>query len=121
MDDLETTLWELEKRFWLDGADFYESRLASGAVMVLPYPALLMDRDAAISAIRDAPRWTEVEFSDGSLRRQGGAAVLAYRARAWRGDGAPYRAACASTYVEDDGRWVMLSHSQQALGEAGDA
>ncbi|GGL74181.1 nuclear transport factor 2 family protein [Wenxinia marina] len=119
MTDLETTLWESEKSFWMEGADFYESRLADGALMVLPYPVGLMRRDAAIDAIRQAPRWGGVELSDRAVTRRGATAVLSYRATGWRdGDGVPYRALCASTYVEDDdGTWLMLAHNQQALGE----
>ena len=110
-------LWQLEKRFWLDGAEFYEARLADGAVLVLPFPAGLMGRDSAIDAIRQAPRWQEVVFHGTGETRRGGTAVLSYRAEAWRaGDETPYRAVCASTYVEDKGTWLMMSHSQQAEG-----
>ena len=118
MTDTQDALWELEKRFWLDGADFYEARLADGAVMVLPYPALLMERDRAIEAISQGPRWTQVEFSQTGLQQRGRAAVLSYRATAWReGDEAPYHAICASTYVDDPGDgWLMMSHSQQPDG-----
>ena len=124
MSDARDTLWEMEKRFWLDGADFYESHLADDAVVVLPYPALLMTRDKAIEGVRQGPRWASVEMSEQTFSRRGSTAVLAYHAKAWRDDAGttPYECVCASTYVDDgDGTWLMMNHSQQQLTVADDA
>ena len=123
MSDARDTLWEMEKRFWLDGADFYESHLADDAVMVLPYPALLMTRDKAIEGVRQGPRWASVEMREQTFSQRGNAAVLAYHATAWRDDegDTPYDCVVASTYVQDGDGWVMMNHSQQQLTVADDA
>ena len=123
MSDARDTLWEMEKRFWLDGADFYESHLASDAVVVLPYPALLMSRDQAIEGVRQGPRWASVEMREQSFSQRGSAAVLAYRATAWRDDSGstPFECVCASTYVLDGEAWVLMNHSRQQLTVADDA
>ncbi len=109
----ETTLWTIEKRLWLDGAEFYEAHLAADAVMVFPFPAGILRGDAIVSGLIDGPRWNEVEMSDQHCRREGMIAVLAYRARAWRGNDDPaYEALCATTYIRDGDTWRIMVHQQ---------
>ena len=59
----EAALWRLEREFWLGGAEVYERSLAPGALMVLPPPAGVMDRDARIRSIREGARGSGVDFS----------------------------------------------------------
>ncbi len=131
MTEIAETLWDMEKRFWLDGADFYEAALSDGAVMVFPYPVGILDRAGVMAGLGTGPRWQSVEMEECSLVRRGNTAVLAYRATAWHrgaepqhGDGAatdPHVALCASTYIEDGDGWLMMAHTQQPLGVAADA
>ncbi len=118
MDSTATHLWTLEKQRWLDGADYYERRLAANAVMILPYPAGLQDRAAALQGLCPGRRWQAVEFWEQKLQRQGNAMLLSYRAVAWReACGTPVRTLCATTYVEDGASWVAVSHRQQPIEE----
>lgn len=110
--------WTLERRFWTDGADFYDAQLALGATMVFPEPAGIMGRQAAIDAVRDAPRWRQVHFDRQRLRRHGDdVVVLAYAVRADRGDGdSGYAALCGSVYRQDGNDWRLACHQQTPLG-----
>lgn len=110
---VEQTLWTIEKRLWLEGAEFYEAYLAPDAVMVFPFPAGILRGDAIISGLTNGPRWHEIEMSDQNCRREGVTAVLSYRARAWRGKDDPaYEALCASTYLRDGDDWRLMVHQQ---------
>jgi hypothetical protein len=113
----EDVLWDLEKRFWLDGTDIYEEAMAEDGLMLFPAPAGLMDRAAAIGGLAGAPRWRDVAMSTRTLRRLGpGGVLLAYQAEARRdGDNQPYRALCASTYRDEAGAWRLVSHQQTPL------
>jgi Domain of unknown function (DUF4440) len=113
----EETLWSLEQKFWTGDAALYESRLAPTALMVLPDPAGILDREQAIESIRTAPRWAAVEFDDRrEIRPAAQVVVLAYIARARRArDQTDYHARCSSTYVDDQGRWLLALHHQTVL------
>lgn len=113
MDRQDQALWRLEEQFWQGGADFYELALAADALMVLPAPAGVLDRAGTIESIRAADRWRNVSITDRHQAIAGPVAVLAYSARAERGEGdAAYAARCSSTYVRDDDRWRLLLHHQ---------
>lgn len=116
MDSKVEELWALEKRRWLDGAEFYERQLAPDAAMVIPYPSGLQDRVAALSGQCPARQWEAVELHDQSVTRHGETVLLSYRVVAWRDCcPEPLRASCASTYLDDDGTWLRLSHEREPL------
>jgi hypothetical protein len=104
-------LWQLEERFWRDGVEVYEEFLAPEALMVFPGIGI-MDRAAIIDSLRHAPRWTQLAITEPHALCTENTAVLAYRAEARRGDEAPYRAHCSSTYVPGPQGWLMLAHQQ---------
>jgi hypothetical protein len=105
-------LWALEERFWTGGADSARGLTAKGAVVVIPYPAGILQGDALWSDEAAVRRWRSVVLSDRFLTRKDDIAVLAYRVSAER-DGAPiYQALCASTYLNDAGHWLRMSHQQ---------
>ncbi|MGQ4582081.1 DUF4440 domain-containing protein [Lysobacter sp. F60174L2] len=108
------TLWSLEEGFWRGGADFYERTLAPEALMVLPAPTGVLDRDAAIASIRSAARWQHVAFEHRHQVLAGDVtAVLAYAVRADRGSAdTAYAAQCSSTYVHSGDRWQLVLHHQ---------
>jgi hypothetical protein len=114
---VEDTLWEMEERLWVDGADAARTRVADDAVMILPYPAGILQGEAGIAA---APRWRTVRMDDRVCSRKGNVAVLAYRVSAERADAPIYRALCASTYIDDGGDWRRISHQQTPVGEGED-
>jgi hypothetical protein len=118
--DLRERLVELERGFWEADADFYDRNLASDAVMVLPDPAGVMDRDAVVEAIGSAARWVELRMDDIRMIRLGtDAAALTYRAAARRTGGGPlYSALVSSTYVRHGDTWRLALHQQSPTDPA---
>jgi hypothetical protein len=76
-------------------------------------PMGIMQRDEVIESMREAPRWTDVEFNDRSeVRYEPVTVVLAYRARATRDKGGTYEAICTSTYISQGRHWRVAQHQQ---------
>ncbi len=109
-------LWQLEKRFWLDGVEVYEKLLAPGALMIFAGIGI-MSRAAIIDSLRHAPRWTRLDITEPRTAETEAAIVLAYRAEARRGDEEPYRAHCSSTYIGGPQGWLLLAHQQTPITE----
>ncbi len=111
------TLWQHEMRFWTDDASYYDDTLTPSALMVLPEPAGVMNRDATLAAIRSAPRWKNVTFRAQSVSTpHEHITILVYDAHADRGTPASrYLARCSSTYIYDHGQWKMTLHHQTCL------
>ena len=51
---MDTPEWQLEKRFWLEGAPVYETHLHENALMIFPEAGIL-DRAAVIESSRRHP------------------------------------------------------------------
>ena len=114
---IEDAFWTLERDFWHQGVEHYESYLDAACIMVLPAPAGIMTRDSVLASMRGAPRWNSVTISERTLARPTeNLALLAYRASASRGAETPYAALCLSTYRRTDARWLMTSHQQTPEG-----
>jgi len=111
----DETLWDLEERFWTDGAESARNMTARNAVFVFPYPAVILQGDALFREKDVAQRWRSVVMSERHVSRQGGVAVLAYRVSAERTGEPIYDALCTSTYLMDDGKWLRLVHQQSPL------
>ncbi len=105
-------LWPVERRFWLDGPDFYAKRMMAEARMIFPPPTGILAGAEVLDALRQAPRWRSVAFGETSQAKAGETVVLAYRAEAERAGSPPYVAYCSSAYVRDGGVWKLLSHQQ---------
>lgn len=116
--DQAKALWQLEEQFWLGAADFYSATLASNALMVLPQPAGILDRGSTIASISSGNRWRKVSFQQQHLvSASSETAVLVYLAHAERdAPGLSYVAQCSSTYVCDQGQWLLAVHHQAATG-----
>lgn len=112
-------LWQLEERFWLDGADFHARTLAPDALMVLPPPAGVLDRAASVESIRSAPRWRRIDLAERRHAQvSADTVILSYMASADRdGTDATYRAQCSSTYVREQGRWLLALHHQTPVDQ----
>ena len=110
-------LWDLERSFWIDGPETYESHLAPDSLMILPPPAGVLGRAATIDAIRSSARWATVTFLDKHLiHANADAAVLVYVALADRGGPeSAYSAQCSSTYVRSGEGWQLVAHQQAPL------
>ena len=109
-------LWDLEERFWTQGAESARHATAAGAVYVLPFPAGILQGDALWTEKNTAPQWRSVVMTERYLSRQDDISVLAYRVSAERSDAPIYEALCTSTYLRDDGTWRRLSHQQTPVG-----
>lgn len=117
----QSTLWDMEERFWIEGADAARRMTAKDAVFVFPYPAGILQGDALFRESDVAQRWRSVEMGERHFSRQENIAVLAYRVSAERSDLPIYEALCTSTYLKDDKTWLRLSHSQTPITGAADA
>ena len=119
MDSLQVELTTLEERGWQalsegSGAEFYDAFLTDDAIMVFPFGVL--DRAAAIDAMRDAPPWTGYALSDVQVMRLGeGAATLVYKATAQREGQPEYRALMSTTYERIEDEWLVKLHQQTPL------
>lgn len=56
----DDAIWTLEHDFWLTGVEHYEHYLDPACLMAFPPPVGVMDRDAVVESLRDAPRWAGV-------------------------------------------------------------
>ncbi len=112
------TLVDLERQGWDSlcagsGADFYGDIMTRDAVMVLANGAVL-DRDAVIESLADAPPWRDYEMSDVRLSAAGrDGATLVYVGTAYRDADEPaFAGVMSSVYVNADDQW-RLAHYQQ--------
>lgn len=105
-------LWKIEEGFWLDGSGFYETSMASDALMVFPEPVGILAGLEIFDGLRQAPRWNAVDFRNKTETKLGDTIVLAYEAEGERESDDTYTALCTSTYVNKDNKWVLLAHQQ---------
>ena len=110
-------IWDFERELWTGPADAYDRKVSDKVVMALPATPYLFDAEAARAAVKDTPRWEEVEFVDTAVERpEEGLIAIAYRVKARRGD-EEYHALCTSTLRrvgEED--WEVVQHQQTPLG-----
>lgn len=110
-------IWTLEERFWLDGEPAYREHMIDGAVMLFPEPAGMMQGEAILASLAEAPRWSRVKITDRRLVRANDSMILvAYRAEASR-DKHGYIALCASSYADVEGEWKIVHHQQTPVSE----
>ncbi len=112
---VDETLWDMEERFWTQGADNARTMSAKNAVFVFPYPVGILSGSAVWREADVAQRWRSVDMSDRYISVEEAVAVLAYRVAAERGDEPVYTALCTSTYLRDEDRWLRLTHQQSAI------
>ncbi|KTR84002.1 hypothetical protein NS277_06185 [Novosphingobium barchaimii] len=110
-------IWTFEKELWTGGAEVYEQRVSKDCVMALPAEPYLYTGDQATAAVKDTPRWEEVDFAETQVSRpQEGLIVIAYRVKAKRGD-KTYHAICTSTLRRlSHEEWDVVQHQQTPLG-----
>lgn len=108
----DATLWDMEERFWTEGAESARLMTAKNAVFVYPYPAGILRGDTLWREADVAQRWRSVVMTERNFSQQENIAILVYRVSAERGDAPIYLALCTSTYLNDDGTWLRLTHQQ---------
>lgn len=110
--EIAMNLPDLERRFWLDGAEFYRQHLAEEVLMVFPGVGA-MNRPDAIAGVEAAPRWTHVEMVDEHIMEIGSSTrILCYRAKARREEDGEYSVLVSSLYVREGGEWKLKFHQQ---------
>jgi hypothetical protein len=111
---LEREGWDALRRGGDAARDFYDRVLAREVLMLLPGGMVIDDREQVVDAMRGPP-WDDHELFDERVLPLGDdAAVVAYRARARRGE-MTYEALFNSTYVREDGAWRLALHEQTPL------
>ena len=109
------TVWDIERRLWLEGAEAYDACMAPDCLMAFAGVGVLRGAEI-VESLREAPRWREVTMSDRvEATPTGEVTVIAYVADAARGEGKRYRALCTSTYVLTGQRWTIAQHQQTPI------
>ena len=117
--DLEQTLIAREAEAWQAlsegaGADFYQRNLSPDALMVFPFGVL--DREAAIASLREAPPWTSYQIDEPRvIGLTETSALLTYLARAQRTGHTSYTARMTTVFVRQDGDWKTAFHQQTPI------
>ena len=118
MDSLTLdALLELGRAGWTSlcnrtGGSFYGDLMTDHGLMIL-VDGSVMDRDAVIASLNDAPGWDTYEITDPRLVPAGGqTAALIYKAKASRGDAEPFEAVMNSTYALVDGQPGLAPYQQ---------
>src|SRR5918992_1629754 len=101
----------LERRGWdalsgPGGAAFYEDAMADDGLMV--FPRLVLDKAAALAAIRAEKPWTRYELQDVRVIEIGpNLGAVVYHAVASRSGRGAYRAVMSSVYARRAGDWQL--------------
>lgn len=98
------------------GGQFYGDLMTRDGTMVL-VDGVALDRDAAVASLDQAPAWDSYELADVHIVPiAADVAALVYHATAHRGDGPPFEALMASTYVMVDGSARLALYQQTTAG-----
>jgi hypothetical protein len=120
-EDLKEELLALERGFWSAATDpgYYEEHVSADGIMVFPYGVGAMTKPQILYTIRaNDEEWDSYEFADVKVVSLGAeAAVITYKAVAARAQGDDFKAFVSSTYLRDDGGWLLAFH-QQTLAQA---
>lgn len=108
-------IWELERNFWLGGAEHFERTMADKCLMAFPDPVGILEGSHIVETLKGVPRWVSIEMTGTHVADLGHTVTLAYRAEARREGEQPYRAVCSSTYVEAGGNWRIVQHQQSPI------
>ena len=118
--DVEELL-ALEHEGWLSlcegtGAEFYGRIMTEDGVMLLA-DGTLLDRDAVIASLGEAPPWQEYEIVEPrSLALGPESRALVYRGRAAREAGPVFTALMSSVYARRAGEWRLVLYQQTPVG-----
>ncbi|WP_378949340.1 hypothetical protein [Paracoccus sp. R86501] len=108
----ETDLWNLEEGFWTNGLKNARATTAANAVMIVPYPPGILQGDLIWDHLERNTGWRSVSMVERSAVRHGDIVILTYQVSAEKPAIPIYEALCASTYLQDEGRWLRISHQQ---------
>ena len=106
-------IWSIEELLWTGGTDAFRNRMAPACLMAFPGIGVL-EGDAVLDSLKDAPRWQSVEMAGRHRVETDGVTVLSYRATGMRDGDAPYTALCTSTWPRGRDGWRLGQHQQAA-------
>lgn len=114
-------LLDLEHQGWRSlcdstGADVYGRIMTSDGVMVLAH-GQVMDRQAVIDSLNDAPPWRTYDIADERLiSLSDDHAIVVYTGHAYRDEDEPaFIALMSSVYVRHDGTWRLALYQQTPI------
>ena len=120
-EDLLQTLLDLERAGWDSlcesrGDAYYGRIMTDDGVMVLANGEV-MDRDAVVASLGQAPPWSTYELGEARLIAAGrDSAALVYRGTAHREPGEPaFTALMSSVYVRRDDEWRLALYQQTPI------
>ena len=108
-------LWDMEEHFWTSDAENARATTAANAVMIFSYPPGILQGDQIWTHLRENTGWRTVVMSERRVMRCHDTAILTYRVSAEKPDMPIYKALCASTYLNDEGTWLRISHQQTSV------
>jgi uncharacterized protein DUF4440 len=124
-DDLRETLLDIERRGWDSlcagmGGDFYGDLMTAEAVMVLANGAV-MNRDAVVRSLEQAPPWRTYEISDARvIPCSRDSATLVYVGTAYRESDEPaFVGVMSSVYLREGDEWHLALYQQTPIPDAG--
>ncbi|MEZ5219270.1 MAG: nuclear transport factor 2 family protein [Ilumatobacteraceae bacterium] len=110
-------LLELERAGWTSlcdgtGSGFYGALMTDEARMVLANGAI-MNRDAVVAALDDAPPWASYEIDDPALVPVSSDVVaLVYTGTGHRREGEDFTGIMTSTYLREGSEWRLALYQQ---------
>ena len=108
-------LWDMEEHFWTSGAHSARATTAASAVMILSVPSSILQGDQLWAVFRHMTAWRSVVIAERRITRCRDIAILTYSVSAEKPDVPIFKALCSSTYLDDDDRWLRMSHQQTAM------
>jgi hypothetical protein len=105
-------LWDMEETFWTSGAENARATTSANAIMVFPYPPGILQGDQIWTHLRARTGWRSVVMAERRVTRCRDIAIVTYRVSAEKPGVPIFKALCASTYLNDDGKWLRISHQQ---------
>lgn len=113
-------LLSLEHQGWMSlcearGGSFYNDTMTEDGLMVL-VNGMVLDRDTIAATLDDSPSWDSYDIDEPRFIPLGRkAAALVYRARAQRGDEAPFVAWMSSLYRIEEGEPRLALYQQTGI------
>lgn len=116
---LEEQLFEIERGFWSEGAEYFADHLAEQCLLAFPQAGEmhgLFSRGEVAATATGANRWRDLEMSDRQLLQLShDTAMISYKADVTRADGVAYSALIGSAYVRRSDAWLLASHQHSPV------
>jgi len=68
---IKDVLLDMERQFWLRGADYFAHHITDDCLMVFPKPTGAMQREVIMKSVGQGARWESLEISEENLIQPG--------------------------------------------------